>query len=120
LNQLALFKPETIPLVDESDPLWKAVLKLANGDRAKALKMLNHPDQLEGNPEIEKILAETDPNRDKTDEIIIAEDALISPASSASSGFGLFLSSSNRSSSSRIPRFLLGRLVLFVVVRRRC
>ena len=55
-------------VVDEKDPLWQAVLQLAQGDRTKALKMLNDPDQLEGNPEIETILAETDPNWDKTDD----------------------------------------------------
>ncbi|CAM9662077.1 unnamed protein product, partial [Ectocarpus fasciculatus] len=35
--------------VDENDPLWKATLQVANGDRAKALKMLEDPDALMAN-----------------------------------------------------------------------
>lgn len=42
--------------MDENDPLWQAVLKIAQGDREKALKMINDPDQLSEYPEIEKLL----------------------------------------------------------------
>lgn len=45
--------------LDENDPLWQAVLKIANGDRAKAERMLNDPDQLAAYPEITELLAAT-------------------------------------------------------------
>ena len=32
--------------VDENDPLWKIVLKIAEGDKDKALRMINDPDCL--------------------------------------------------------------------------
>jgi peptide chain release factor subunit 3 len=43
--------------IDESDPLWQAVLKIAQGDREKAMKLLNDPDQLALYPEVEAIMA---------------------------------------------------------------
>lgn len=43
--------------IDENDPLWKAVLKIAEGDREKALKMINDPDSLTQYPEVEAVLA---------------------------------------------------------------
>jgi len=43
--------------IDESDPLWKAVLKIANGDRAAAAKMIGDPDSLTKYAEINDILA---------------------------------------------------------------
>lgn len=43
--------------IDENDPLWQAVLKIAEGDRERAEKMLADPDQLAQYPEIEAILA---------------------------------------------------------------
>jgi peptide chain release factor subunit 3 len=42
--------------MDENDPLWKVVLKIAEGDREKALKMINDPDSLTQYPEVEAIL----------------------------------------------------------------
>ena len=42
--------------VDENDPLWKAVLKIVNGDRAAAFKMLENPDELDRYPDIRAIL----------------------------------------------------------------
>lgn len=42
--------------LDESDPLWIATLKLANGDRAAALKMLQDPDELMTHPDIIKAI----------------------------------------------------------------
>lgn len=42
--------------IDENDPLWIAVLKLANGNRKEALKMLDDPDALMAYPEIAKIM----------------------------------------------------------------
>mmetsp|Transcript_11797 Transcript_11797/g.35395 ORF Transcript_11797/g.35395 Transcript_11797/m.35395 type:complete len:608 (+) Transcript_11797:53-1876(+) len=38
--------------IDESDPLWIVTLRLAAGDRAKALKMLEDPDALMVHPEV--------------------------------------------------------------------
>jgi peptide chain release factor subunit 3 len=43
--------------IDENDPLWKVVLKIAEGDREKALKMINDPDSLVQYPEVEAVLA---------------------------------------------------------------
>ncbi|GMH69618.1 hypothetical protein TL16_g05201 [Triparma laevis f. inornata] len=45
--------------IDESDPLFVAVLKIANNDKEKALKMISDPDSLMHYPEIVKILEET-------------------------------------------------------------
>jgi len=43
--------------VDENDPLWRAVLKIAEGDRDKALRMIADPDSLSGYPEVLAVLA---------------------------------------------------------------
>jgi len=43
--------------IDENDPLWKAVLKIANGDRAAAVKMIGDPDSLTKYADINEILA---------------------------------------------------------------
>ena len=32
--------------LDENDPLWRATLKIAGGDRAAAMKILDDPDAL--------------------------------------------------------------------------
>lgn len=42
--------------IDESDPLWQAVLKIAEGDRERAEKMLADPDQLAMYPEVVALL----------------------------------------------------------------
>lgn len=42
--------------IDENDPLWQVVLKIAEGDRTRALKMINNPDALTQYPEVEAIL----------------------------------------------------------------
>jgi peptide chain release factor subunit 3 len=44
------------PDLDENDPLWQAVLKIAEGDRAKAMKMIGDPDSLAQYPEVEALL----------------------------------------------------------------
>ena len=44
--------------MDENDPLWKATLIIANGDRKAAMKMLEDPDSLMQYPEIRKIMEE--------------------------------------------------------------
>jgi len=47
--------------IDESDPLWQVVLnKICDGDRDRALKLINDPDQLTQYPEVEAILAAGD------------------------------------------------------------
>lgn len=46
--------------IDENDPLWIAVLKIAEGDRERAMKMINNPDSLTQYPEIEALLASGD------------------------------------------------------------
>lgn len=42
---------------DENDPLWKVVLKIAEGDRERATKMINDPDSLTQYPEVVELLA---------------------------------------------------------------
>ena len=49
----------TVSSVDESDPLWNLVLtKIANGDREKAMNLINNPDALTQYPEVEKLIEE--------------------------------------------------------------
>lgn len=43
--------------IDENDPLWQAVLKIAEGDRTRAEKMLSDPDQLTQYPEVVALLS---------------------------------------------------------------
>lgn len=47
--------------IDENDPLWKVVLKIAEGDRAKAMKMIADPDSLSKYPEVEAVLSGGEP-----------------------------------------------------------
>ena len=42
--------------IDENDPLWKVTLQIADGDRKKAMKMLEDPDALMKYPEVQKIM----------------------------------------------------------------
>jgi peptide chain release factor subunit 3 len=42
--------------MDEHDPLWKAVLKIANNDRVRARKMISNPDGLMKYPECVAVL----------------------------------------------------------------
>jgi len=42
--------------IDENDPLWKVVLKITEGDRAKATKMIADPDSLAKYPEVVAVL----------------------------------------------------------------
>jgi Elongation factor Tu GTP binding domain len=46
--------------IDENDPLWQVTLKLAKGDRAKAMAMLDDPDTLMAHPEVIKVIAASD------------------------------------------------------------
>ena len=72
--------------IDENDPIWVAVLKIANGDRSAAIKMINDPDSLTKYPEINKILMagggddsmETDEveNKEKVQQTTSADDKL--------------------------------------------
>mmetsp|Transcript_32342 Transcript_32342/g.92115 ORF Transcript_32342/g.92115 Transcript_32342/m.92115 type:complete len:599 (-) Transcript_32342:70-1866(-) len=43
--------------IDENDPLWKVVFKIAEGDREKAMKMIADPDSLLQYPEVEAVLS---------------------------------------------------------------
>jgi peptide chain release factor subunit 3 len=65
--------------VDESDPLWQAVLKISEGDREKAMKLINDPDQLTQFPEIMKIIETTDELADDLDEKLTLNDAPETP-----------------------------------------
>jgi len=53
--------------IDENDPLWKAVLKIAEGDREKAVKMLEDPDALMSFPDVKAIM-DSGGAGDKTEE----------------------------------------------------
>lgn len=46
--------------IDENDPLWKATLQIAKGDRKKALKLLEDPDALMQFPEVIKMMEESE------------------------------------------------------------
>jgi peptide chain release factor subunit 3 len=48
---------DTSDIMDENDPLWMVVLKIAQGNRAEALKMIADPDSLTQYPEVVAILA---------------------------------------------------------------
>ena len=43
-------------MIDESDPLWIATLAMCDGDREKALQMLEDPDSLACHPGIREIM----------------------------------------------------------------
>jgi len=51
--------------IDDSDPLWQAVLKICEGDRSRAMKMLEDPDQLSKYPEIESLIEASGENDEK-------------------------------------------------------
>jgi len=51
--------PEPEPeedVIDESDPLWKVVLKIAEGDRERAKRLIADPDSLLQYPEVAEVL----------------------------------------------------------------
>eukprot|EP00549_Striatella_unipunctata_P025866 CAMPEP_0118714690 /NCGR_PEP_ID=MMETSP0800-20121206/26358_1 /TAXON_ID=210618 ORGANISM="Striatella unipunctata, Strain CCMP2910" /NCGR_SAMPLE_ID=MMETSP0800 /ASSEMBLY_ACC=CAM_ASM_000638 /LENGTH=594 /DNA_ID=CAMNT_0006620573 /DNA_START=40 /DNA_END=1824 /DNA_ORIENTATION=+ len=52
--------PSNEEQIDESDPLWQAVIKIANGDKDKAMRMINNPDSLQQYPEIVALLGKDD------------------------------------------------------------
>jgi hypothetical protein len=55
--------------VDENDPLWIAVLELTNGDRKRALRMLEDPDSLLKYPNIRAIMdSQVDNENEKLDD----------------------------------------------------
>lgn len=61
--------------LDENDPLWKATLKLCEGDREKALKLLEDPDALMAYPEIRAIMDEAEAgDLDITSEVPAAKE----------------------------------------------
>lgn len=45
--------------IDENDPLWQITLKLASGDRCKAMQMLEDPDALMQYPEVRAVMQGT-------------------------------------------------------------
>jgi len=53
-------EPEPDDDIDESDPLWQAVLKISEGDKEKAKKLINDPDSLTKYPEIVALLGSSD------------------------------------------------------------
>lgn len=65
--------------IDETDPLWQAVIKVAEGDRAKAMKMIADPDSLMQYPEVAAVLASSDPMDAAEEEELVAavEDKMV-------------------------------------------
>jgi peptide chain release factor subunit 3 len=57
----------TMSDIDPNDPLWQAVLKVAEGDEKKALKMINDPDSLTQYPEVVKVLESSTDGGDAMD-----------------------------------------------------
>lgn len=54
--------------IDESDPLWQLVLtKICQGDRGRALKLINDPDSLANYPEVEELIAAATDNANDAD-----------------------------------------------------
>jgi hypothetical protein len=62
--------------IDEEDPLWKATLQMAKGDRKAAIKLLEDPDALMAHPEIKALLAasESSTTEDWETEIVAATE----------------------------------------------
>jgi len=60
--------------IDESDPLWIAVLKIAEGDRDKASRLIANPDSLLKYPEIEAILLAGDSEEPMDEPMDTTED----------------------------------------------
>jgi len=54
--------------MDDSDPMWQAVLKICNGDRDVAKKMIGDPDSLTKYPEIVSLLGEKESDDMETDD----------------------------------------------------
>ncbi len=64
--------------IDEEDPLWKATLQMAKGDRKAAIRLLEDPDALMAHPEIKAILAasESSSTEDWETEIVAATESV--------------------------------------------
>ena len=60
-------RQESVSDIDESDPLWQIVLKIAEGNREKAMKMIADPDALAQYPEVVAFL-ENDNAMDTADD----------------------------------------------------
>ena len=67
--------------IDESDPLWQAVLKIAGNDRVKAQKMIANPDALLKYPEIAALIgAGGGGDDDAGDDIVMEASPVATPA----------------------------------------
>jgi len=71
--------------IDENDPLWIATLHVTNGDRERALKLLEDPDALMQYPEIRKIMESMDDGEEGEGE----REVSAAPAAAASSSGAL-------------------------------
>jgi len=61
--------------MDESDPLWQAVLKICNGEKTAAKKMVNDPDSLTKYPEVVALLGNGGSDDMEVDDVeAIADD----------------------------------------------
>ena len=60
--------------IDECDPLWKAVLEVAEGDRVKAMKMIADPDSLLQYPQVAALLSSSEPMEVELEELASAVD----------------------------------------------
>ena len=71
--------------IDEDDPLWKATLVIAGGDRKKAVKLLEDPDALMQYPEVRAIMegsggGEEEEEWEKASDTKIAAETVAAPA----------------------------------------
>lgn len=90
--------------IDESDPLWLAVIKITNGDRKKALEMLEDPDELDKYPEIRAALAAGGDCADEEWETAAAElEEVVETPSAASQPVAVPVSSGGDSKKAPIP-----------------
>ena len=61
--------------IDENDALWQTVLKICEGDRDKAMKMINDPDSLAQYPEVGAVLAAGGGGEEEDDAMDTTDDA---------------------------------------------
>ena len=70
--------------IDEDDPLWKATLVIAGGDRKKAVKLLEDPDALMQYPEVRAIMEGSgggeEEEWEKASDTKIAAESVAAPA----------------------------------------
>jgi len=72
--------------MDESDPLWQVVLKIAEGDRDRAMKLINDPDGLTKYPEVVALMDKMEEEGGGGDAMDTTEDWEKEKAAAAAGG----------------------------------